>query len=210
MKNIILKWKLSTILVIIHIGIIALSNYLVQFPISILGYSSTYGAFTFPLIFLTTDLTVRFFGAQKGRKIILLAMLPALIVSYVVTTLFRNGVYLGFNQLSVFDLFVFRIAIASFSAYVFGQVLDVFVFNRLRKGLHWWYAPTASGVLGSFTDTFIFFFIAFYKTSDFFLANHWVEIATVDYFFKILVQCLFFLPTYKFLLDYVTKRILRE
>lgn len=199
--------RLALLLVGFHILIVASSNYLVQFPITVFGFKATWGAFTFPFIFLATDLTVRLFGARLGRRIIFYAMFPALVVSYLITVGFRNGNWLGFDSFLSFDLFVARIAIASFSAYVVGQILDVFVFNKLRQHKQWWHAPLASGIFGNFMDTLVFFFIAFYKTSDTYLAENLVEIATVDYIFKITINALFFLPLYKVVLDQVTKRL---
>lgn len=199
--------RLVLLLVGFHILIIASSNYLVQFPISIFGLKATWGAFTFPFIFLATDLTVRLFGARMGRRIVFYAMFPALAVSYFITVAFRQGIWLGFDTIFSFDLFVARIAIASFAAYVVGQILDIFVFNKLRQHKQWWHAPLASGIFGNFMDTLTFFFIAFYKTSDAYLAENLVEIATVDYIFKIIINALFFLPLYKVILDRVTKRL---
>lgn len=198
--------QLALPLVLFHIFIIASSNYLVQFPIEIFDFKATWGAFTFPFIFLATDLTVRFFGARMGRKIIFYAMLPALLLSYGITTGFRNGEWIGFNALFGWDLFVARIALASFSAYVVGQILDIFVFNRLRKNKQWWHAPVASAIFGNLLDTFTFFFIAFYKSSDAYLSSNLVEIATVDYVFKMSINALFFLPLYKVMLDQMIKR----
>lgn len=199
--------RLVLLLVGFHILIVASSNYLVQFPISVFGFKATWGAFTFPFIFLATDLTVRLFGAGMGRRIVFYAMFPALAVSYFITVAFRQGDWLGFETFFSFDLFVARIAIASFAAYVVGQVLDIFVFNKLRQHKQWWRAPLASGIFGNFMDTLTFFFIAFYKTSDTYLAENLVEIATVDYIFKIIISGLFFLPLYKVILDRVTKRL---
>lgn len=199
--------RLALLLVGFHILIVASSNYLVQFPITVLGFKATWGAFTFPFIFLATDLTVRLFGARLGRRIIFYAMLPALVVSYVITVGFRHGIWLGVDSIFTFDLFVARIAIASFSAYVMGQVLDIFVFNKLRQHKQWWHAPVASAIFGNFMDTLVFFFIAFYKSSDAYLAENLVEIATVDYIFKMMINALFFLPLYKVILDQLLKRI---
>lgn len=109
------KQKLVLLLVAFHIFIIASSNYLVQFPVSVFVFKTTWGVFTFPFIFLATDLTVRLLGARLGRLIIFYAMFPALVVSYLVTIGFRSGLWLGFDALFSFDLFVARIAIASFS-----------------------------------------------------------------------------------------------
>ena len=202
--------RLALLLVGFHILIVASSNYLVQFPITVYGFKATWGAFTFPFIFLATDLTVRLFGARLGRRIIFYAMFPALVVSYLVTVGFRHGIWLGFDNVFSFDLFVARIAIASFSAYVVGQVLDVFVFNKLRQHKQWWHAPVASAIFGNFMDTLVFFTIAFYKTSDTYLADNLVEIATVDYVFKMIINALFFLPLYKVILNQVLKRLQKK
>lgn len=200
------KRQLAFFLASFHIFIIAASNYLVQFPIEIFGYTATWGAFSFPFIFLATDLTVRIFGAKMGRQIIFYAMLPALLVSYIVTVGFQDGIWMGTGQLFHFNLFVFRIALASFLAYVVGQIMDVLVFNKLRQHKQWWHAPLASAIVGNFIDTFTFFFIAFYKTSSLIHAEKWVEMGTVDYFFKIIINAILFLPIYKFILDWVLKR----
>ncbi len=202
--------RLALLLAVFHILIVASSNYLVQFPITVFGFKATWGAFTFPFIFLATDLTVRLFGARMGRQIIFYAMFPALVVSYLITVGFRHGIWLGFDAFFRFDLFVARIAIASFSAYVVGQILDVFVFNKLRQHKQWWHAPFASAIFGNLLDTFVFFFIAFYKTSDTYLAENLVEIATVDYIFKMVINALFFLPLYKVILDQVMKSLQKK
>jgi len=185
-----------------HIAIITSSNYLVQLPVSIFGFHTTWGAFTFPFIFLATDLTVRIFGAPLARRIILSVMVPALAISYVISALFFEAQWQGVEALSSLS-----IATASFMAYVLGQILDVHVFNRLRQNRRWWIAPVASMFLGNISDTLSFFFIAFYKSSDAFMAQHWVEIAMVDYTFKVLICLVFFLPMYGMLLNMLLKRL---
>ncbi|CDG48348.1 7-cyano-7-deazaguanine/7-aminomethyl-7-deazaguanine transporter [Serratia symbiotica] len=190
-----------------HIAIITSSNYLVQLPITIFGCHTTWGAFTFPFIFLATDLTVRIFGAPLARRIVLSVMVPALFISYVISTVTYQGEWQGFSALGSFNLFVARISIASFMAYVLGQILDVHVFNRLRQCSTWWVAPAAAMLLGNISDTLSFFFIAFYHSSDVFMAANWVEIALVDYSFKVLICMLFFLPMYGMLLNVLLKRI---
>lgn len=199
--------RLLALLVAFHILVVASSNYLVQFPITVFGFKATWGAFTFPLVFLATDLTVRLLGAKLGRRIIFYAMFPALVVSYVITVGFLDGVWLGFDSLLTFNLFVARIAIASFAAYVVGQILDIFVFNKLRQHKQWWRAPFGSAIFGNLLDTFTFFMIAFYKTSDVYLAENLFEIATVDYIFKMIISSLFFLPLYKIVLNQILKRV---
>ncbi|MDN2482369.1 7-cyano-7-deazaguanine/7-aminomethyl-7-deazaguanine transporter [Vibrio agarivorans] len=194
-------------LVLFHLGIIASSNYLVQLPFTVMGFHTTWGAFTFPFIFLATDLTVRIFGAQLARRIIFLVMLPALIVSYGLSVLFFEGQFQGFGHLTEFNLFVARIAAASFMAYLLGQILDVHVFNRLRQLKQWWVAPTCSTLFGNALDTLAFFAIAFYQSPDAFMAEHWVEIALVDYVFKIVISLGLFVPMYGVLLNYLTKKL---
>ncbi|KQN64066.1 7-cyano-7-deazaguanine/7-aminomethyl-7-deazaguanine transporter [Erwinia sp. E602] len=190
-----------------HLLVITSSNYLVQLPISIFGLHTTWGAFSFPFIFLATDLTVRIFGAPLARRIILAVMIPALFISYAISSLWYQGEWQGVQAFSEVNLFVARIACASFMAYALGQILDVQVFNRLRQNARWWIAPAAAMFLGNISDTLAFFFIAFYKSPDPFMATHWVEIALVDYSFKVLICLVFFLPAYGVLLNATLKRL---
>ncbi|HIB5630101.1 TPA: 7-cyano-7-deazaguanine/7-aminomethyl-7-deazaguanine transporter [Klebsiella pneumoniae] len=192
---------------LIHLLVITSSNYLVQLPISIFGFHTTWGAFSFPFIFLATDLTVRIFGAPLARRIIFAVMVPALAISYGISALFYMGEWQGFAALGTFNLFVARIAVASFMAYALGQILDVHVFNRLRQSRRWWLAPTASTLFGNISDTVAFFFIAFWRSPDPFMAAHWGEIALVDYSFKVLISIIFFLPMYGVLLNMLLKRL---
>jgi hypothetical protein len=188
------------ILVLFHLIVIAASNYLVQLPIVIekLNVTTTWGAFTFPFIFLATDLTVRLYGANLARKIIFFAMLPALVLSYVVSVLFFEGHFQGFAELLTFNSFVGRIAFASLLAYLMGQLLDVKVFSVVRERFSqlWWVAPALSLVVGSLLDTLIFFGVAFYQSTDAFMAENWMHIATVDYGVKLVIGLLIFVPAY--------------
>ncbi|MCG7584142.1 7-cyano-7-deazaguanine/7-aminomethyl-7-deazaguanine transporter [Photobacterium sp. OFAV2-7] len=199
--------KALSFLVLFHLLIIASSNYLVQLPFTIFGFHTTWGAFTFPFIFLATDLTVRIFGAAMARQIILRVMLPALAISYVLSVLFYQGEYQGWSHLGEFNLFVARIAIASFMAYLLGQIMDVSVFNRLRQTKQWWVAPSCSTIFGNALDTVAFFAIAFYNSPDPFMAENWVEIALVDYSFKLIISLGLFVPMYGVLLNYLIKRL---
>lgn len=192
------------ILVGLHILIIAASNYLVQIPLQLFSYTTTWGALSFPFIFLVTDLTVRIFGKNLARKIIFVAMLPALIISYYFSVVFLNGKFIGHSGLLDFNLFVFRIVVASFTAYVVGQMLDIQVFDRLRKVRQWWIAPLASTVIGNLVDTICFFSVAFYKSPNAFMAANWVEIASIDYLFKIIMSVFVFLPIYGIVLKKLT------
>ncbi|MDP0344497.1 7-cyano-7-deazaguanine/7-aminomethyl-7-deazaguanine transporter [Glaesserella parasuis] len=207
------KRRSLLLLTLFHIFIITISNYLVQIafeipvPFTDSRIPTTWGTFTFPFIFLATDLTVRVFGASLARKIILAVMFPALIVSYVISVIFFEGQFQGFDTLAEFNTFVFRIALASFAGYVVGQLMDIFVFNRLRQGKTWWLAPASSTIFGSLIDTFVFFAVAFYKSSDEYMAEHWFTIGTVDYAFKLFVSLLLFLPLYGVLLNFLIKKL---
>ena len=198
------------LLVSFHIAIITASNYLVQLPFQLFGFHTTWGAFSFPFVYLATDLTVRIFGQQSARKIILRAMIPALVISYLIGVLFHQGSFQGGDALQAFNSFVFRIAFASFAAYLVGQLMDIIVFARLRQAKAWWVAPAASTVVGNLIDTLVFFSVAFYASSDPFMAEHWIEIASVDYGFKLIVSLGLFLPAYGVLLRVLQERILRE
>ena len=194
------------ILVALHIAIIIASNYLVQLPVMLLGFHSTWGAFSFPFIFLATDLTVRLIGKQPARRVIARVMLPALVASYFVGVLFHDGHWGGAASLAHFNTFVFRIALASFAAYVLGQLLDIQVFDRIRQHSHaWWLAPTAASVFGQALDTAAFFSIAFWHSADPFMAAHWVEIALVDYAIKLAVSLLLFVPAYGVVLSLIVR-----
>ena len=198
-----------TLLVGFHIIIICASNYLVQLPFTIFGWHTTWGAFSFPFVYLATDLTVRIFGQVNARQIIFKAMLPALIISYLIGVLFHQGLFKGLSSLAEYNSFVLRIAVASFAAYLFGQLLDIKVFAKLRQNKCWWLAPTTSTVLGNLLDTLIFFSFAFYASTDTFMADNWFEISMVDYAFKLIVSLFLFLPAYGMLLRALEKRIVK-
>ena len=192
------------VLVSFHIVIIGASNYLVQIPFQFFGVYTNWGTFSFPLVYLATDLTVRVFGSARARKIIFKSMLPALLLSYTVSILFSGGKFQGLGGLATLNIFVLRIAVASFVAYLAGQLLDVRVFSGLRSNRRWWVAPSASTIVGNLVDTVLFYTVAFYLSSDQFMATHWPEIALVDYLFKLLVSIVLFLPVYGIVLRTVT------
>ncbi len=182
--------KLITYLVLGHCFIIAVSNYLVQFPISIFGLDYTIGTFTFPIIVLATDLTVRLSNASNARKVIGFAFVPAFIISYIFAD--------------------FRIAIASVLAYSIGQLLDVFVFSKVRDrvgddGLnlssYWYLAPVVSTFFAQLIDTYLFYSVAFYNSTDDFMRDNWDLIAFNDFILKLVVCYLAFLPIYVLILN---------
>lgn len=183
-------------LMLAHIIIIAISNYLVQFKIDVFGNPLAVAAFTFPLVVVLTDLTVRLLGKQTGRAVIALAFVPAIIVSMLV-------VLAGGAPSSV----AFRIGLGSGMAYFVSNLLDVYVFQYFREKYQtWWIAPTLSSVVSTFIDTYTFFFTAFYKGANEFMAANWFTVATNQSITKIIVSLLVILPAYGVLLGYLQKK----
>ncbi|MGN1280391.1 MAG: 7-cyano-7-deazaguanine/7-aminomethyl-7-deazaguanine transporter [Succinivibrio sp.] len=193
-----------------HIFILVLSNYAVQIPLTVFGIHTTLGTFTYPFIFLSTDLTVRIFGQNRARTIVFLATIPGLILSYIVGTVFEHGSFQGFSNLGTFSVFVFRITFASLCAYLVGQLADILIFQRLRELKQWWPAPTASSIFGNMLDTYTFFAIAFINTTDPFMSEHWFEIASVDYAVKILTNIILFLPIYGLVLSIIIRKLTQK
>lgn len=184
-------------LMIAHIIIIAISNYLVQFKIDVWGNPLAVAAFTFPLVVVLTDLTVRLLGKQTGRAVIALAFIPAILASMAV-------VKLGGAPDSV----AFRIGLGSGMAYFVSNLLDVYVFQYFReKYTAWWIAPTLSSIVSTFIDTYTFFFTAFYKGANEFMAANWFTVATNNSISKIIVSLVVILPAYGVLLNYLQKKI---
>ena len=137
-------------------------------------------------------------------------MLPALLLSYLVSVIWDKGTYVGLEALKTFDPFVGRIALASFSAYLVGQLMDITVFSKLRQYAGWWMAPAGSMVVGNFVDTVIFFFVAFYASTDPFMAAHWLDFSISEYGYKLLVCLLLFLPAYGVLLKFLLRLIVPD
>ncbi len=194
----------------LHVFIIVLSNYAVQIPVTVAGIDTTWGTFTYPFIFLTTDLTVRLYGAHSARRVIFAAMIPALIISYIVGTIFAFGQYQGLSALSTFSIFVFRIAAASFSAYVVGQIADILVFQRLRRMRQWWPAPAASSIAGNALDTYVFYGIAFWQTTDAYMAANWIPLGIVDYCVKVIASLALFVPLYGIILNALARFVFKR
>ncbi len=180
-----------------HILLLTLSNVLVQYPFACFGFYTTYGAFTYPAIFILTDLTTRLLGPQAARAVVFRSMLPGLIISYLIASFIEGA---DAESLYGIHLIPLRIACACFTAYVVGQLLDVLVFQRYRKHEAWWLAPALSSTVGNLVDTILFFSIAFYHCSHPFLSQHWPEIAAVDIGFKVLISLVGFVPIYGVLL----------
>ena len=165
--------------------VVALSNYLVQFPVNYLGLKDllTYGAFSYPIAFLITDLSNRRYGKNTAKKIVYLGF-----VSGVFLTLYFSTNYS--------DLISIRIAIGSGTAFLVAQLIDVNVFDRLRKKI-WFTAPLVSSLVGSSIDTFLFFSIAFYGTGV-----SWITLSFGDLLVKIFVALIMLIP-FRLLLSYV-------
>ena len=164
-------------------GVIVLaSNYLVQFPIKHYGLEEilTYGAFSYPIAFLITDLANRSFGTQVAKKIVYIGFTIGISFTLLFSTNFA-------------DLISLRIAIGSGTAFLIAQLLDVQIFDKLRKK-NWFIAPLTSSLIGSIVDTFLFFSISFYGTGI-----PWVTLAFGDLAVKILVALIMLVP-FRFLL----------
>ena len=184
-------------LMIAHILIIAVSNYIVQFKFDVFGHPLAAAAFTFPLVVVLTDLTVRLLGKQTGRAVVSMAFIPAIIVSILV-------VKLGGAPDSV----AFRIGLGSGMAYFISNLLDVYVFQYFReKYSTWWIAPTLSAVASTFIDTYVFFFTAFYKGANEFMAANWHIVATNNSISKIIVSLCVILPAYGLLLNWLQNKL---
>ena len=159
-------------------GVVVLSsNYLVQFPIKYYGLEEilTYGAFTYPIAFLITDLANRSYGKFIARKIVYIGF--AIGVSF--TLLFSTNFT---------DLISVRIAIGSGTAFLVAQLLDVKIFDKLRKK-SWFVAPLTSSFIGSTVDTFLFFSISFYGTGI-----PWITLSLGDLMVKIFVALIMLIP----------------
>ena len=159
-------------------GVVVLtSNYLVQFPINYFGLNEilTYGAFSYPIAFLITDLANRSYGKIVARKIVYFGFVLGIGFTVLFSTDFA-------------DLISIRIAIGSGIAFLTAQLLDVQIFDRLRKK-EWFVAPLTSSIIGSTIDTFLFFSISFYGTGV-----PWVTLSLGDLIVKVIVALIMLIP----------------
>ncbi len=190
-------------LVAFHTIIIAISNYLVQFKFNLFPganlpffgeFPLAAAAFTFPLVVIGTDLTVRMLGKATGRAVVAMAVVPAIIASILV-------IGLGGAPWEK----AFRIGLASGVAYGVGTMLDVYVFQHIREKWadNWWLAPAISTLAANIIDTYTFFYTAFYP-------QPWVSaVAFNQTLVKMLVGLVVFLPAYGVLLAFLQNRIKR-
>ncbi|MDB9752455.1 queuosine precursor transporter [Pelagibacteraceae bacterium] len=168
-----LFYKLSLIMGLV----VVVSNYLVQFPIQYFSLEEilTYGAFSYPITFLITDLANRAYGKFVARKIVYIG--------------FFVGVFLTvFVSKNFSDLISIRIAIGSGVAFFIAQNLDIKIFDILRKK-SWYIAPLTSSIFGSIVDTFLFFSIAFYSTGV-----PWITLALGDLTVKMFIALSMLIP----------------
>ena len=185
-------------LVALHIFVIVISNALVSIPVEIMGVKLTWAAFTYPLVILATDLTVRLLGKGIARATIAAAY-PFAILGSIAVVLLEGA------PQSV----ALRIGFASASAYLVGTLLDVYVFQYVREKFtkQWWAAPALSMIAANFIDSYTFFSVAFYQSADEYMAANWSEIALSQTILKIAVGIIVFLPAYGILLNYLKKRV---
>ena len=187
-------------LMLLHIIIIAVSNYIVQFKFTVFGAPLAAAAFTFPLVVVLTDLTVRLLGKETGRAVIALAFIPAIVVSMVVV---KAG--------GAPDSVAFRIGLGSGMAYFISNLLDVYVFQYFRERYTtWWIAPALSSVASTFIDTYVFFFTAFAGGENEFMAANWHIVATNNSISKVIVSLLVILPAYGILLNHLQKKLVES
>ena len=153
------------------------SNYLVQFPVKLYELENllTYGAFSYPITFLITDLANRAFGKKTARYVVMIGFFIGIILTFFVSTNFD-------------DVISIRIAIGSATAFIIAQNLDINIFDMLRKKV-WYVAPLTSSLLGSIIDTFLFFSIAFYNTDI-----PWFSLALGDLAVKLIVALVMLIP----------------
>ena len=158
-------------------AIVLLSNYLVQFPINKFGLENilTYGAFSYPVAFLITDLSNRVYGKNGAKKVVYFGFSIGILFTLIFSTNFG-------------DLISIRIAIGSGTAFIVAQLLDVQIFDKLRKK-KWFIAPLASSMIGSVVDTFLFFSISFFGTGI-----PWFTLALGDLTVKIFVALVMLIP----------------
>ena len=165
--------------------VVALSNYLVQFPVNYIGLQDvfTYGAFSYPVAFLITDLANRKYGKAVAKRIVYIGFVLGVALTLYFSTDFSN-------------LISKRIAIGSGTAFLSAQLIDVNIFDKLRNRI-WFVAPLVSSLIGSTIDTFLFFSISFYGTGI-----SWVTLSFGDLFVKIFVALAMLIP-FRILLSHI-------
>ena len=186
------KNKLLFILAISMSLVVVVSNYLVQFPVNFFDLQNflTYGAFSYPIAFLITDLSNRRYGKNKAKQIVYLGFLIGVFLTFYFSTNYS-------------DLISIRIAIGSGVAFLVAQIIDVNIFDKLRNKI-WYTAPLVSSLIGSTVDTFLFFSIAFYGTS-----TNWITLSIGDLLIKIIVALIMLVP-FRLLMNYIQENAVEK
>ena len=184
-------------LALLHVIVVVVSNALVSIPVEFFGVKLTWAAFTFPIVVLATDLTVRMLGKNIARATIAAAY-PLAIIGSIAVVLLEGA------PQSV----ALRIGFASATAYAVGTMLDVYVFQYLREKYRaWWLAPALSTIVANVIDSYTFFFVAFNNSADEYMAANWIEIAGSQTVLKIAVGLIIFLPAYGLLLKALSGKL---
>ena len=185
-------------LALLHVVVITISNALVSIPVEIAGVKLTWAAFTFPLVILATDLTVRLLGKGVARATIAAAY-PFAIIGSIAVVLAEGAP----------ESVALRIGFASATAYAVGTFLDVYVFQYFRENWskQWWIAPALSTIFANIIDSYTFFAVAFNNSADEYMAANWMEIAGSQTVLKIAVGLVIFLPAYGLLLKYLKNKL---
>ena len=181
------KQKNLFVLLLAIMGLVIISsNYLVQFPVKSFGLENilTYGAFTYPISFLVTDVANRAFGKFIAKKVVYFGFLIGVSLTLLVSTNFS-------------DIISIRIAFGSGIAFLTAQLIDINIFDRLRRNKSWYIAPLISSTIGSVIDTFLFFMISFYGTQ-----TPWFTLSLGDLSVKLLIALLMLIP-FRVLIIYV-------
>ena len=178
-----MKINLFFLLSILMGLVVISSNFLVQFPVNYYNLNNilTYGAFSYPITFLITDLANRAYGQHQARKIVYIGFIIGIALTLLVSTNYS-------------DLISIRIAIGSGTAFFIAQNIDVKIFHRLRSNKKWFVAPFISSLIGSMIDTILFFSIAFYNTGI-----PWINLAIGDFFVKFMIAFIMLIPFRLFL-----------
>ncbi len=186
------KNKFFFILAFLMALVVTLSNYLVQFPVNYRGLQDilTYGAFSYPVAFLITDLSNRKYGKDTAKKIVYFGFVLGVILTFYFSTNYS-------------DLISVRIAIGSGTAFLVAQLIDVNIFDRLRNKI-WFTAPLVSSVIGSTIDTFLFFSISFYGTEI-----NWLSLSAGDLLVKVFVALLMLVP-FRIFMPYIKNDVINE
>ena len=173
-----LNHRLLTVLALSMGIVVILSNYLVQFPVKHYNLQDilTYGAFSYPIAFLITDLANRVYGKEVAKKIVYLGFFIGVMLTLLVSINFSN-------------LISIRIALGSGTAFLVAQLVDIIIFDKFRNNKNWYYAPLISSFVASIVDTFLFFSISFYNTGI-----PWVTLALGDFVVKVLMVFIMLVP----------------